>query len=138
MLQLRNRSRATVVALCAAVVSLAGCATVVEGTPQSILQGRVDKLHQRVEAAATPEAKHEAFWTTVCDADREITSGRPAHIPDWERDPLAEQYNEAVRVYWMHLVDADYSGKNSQFPLMRVVEDMANQLDGREPCDFRR
>lgn len=140
MSQLYRRSRKGIVAMAACLMLFVsvGCSAAVMGEPQSMLQNRVDLLHQRVDAATTPDAKHEAFWTTVCDTTREITSGRPAHINDWDRDLLAELYSEAVRVYWMQLADAEHSGKNGQFPLMKAIEDMANQLAGRETCDFRR
>ncbi len=134
----RIRPSVAVATACAALLTAVGCASTVAGEPQSLMARYVERLHDNVELANSPEEKHEAFWTTVCDTEREIKADRPDHLADWERDLFAERYNEETRLYWMQLADPDNFGENGQFPLNRLVEDMANQMDNRESCDFRR
>lgn len=134
----RIRPSVAVATACAALLTVVGCASTIAGQPQSLITGYVERLHDDVESANSLEGKHEAFWTTVCDTEREIEAGRPDYLPDWERDLIAERYTEETRLYWMQLADPDNFGENGQFPLDRLVEDMANQLANRESCDFRR
>ena len=134
MSQLRNRSRKTVatVAVCfAAFASLVGCSTVVEGTPQSMLQGRVDRLYHQVESVGSPEAKYEAYWAEVCDTEREFEATQPPDA-EWKGDALSSHYVEAALEYYWQLTDA------KQMPEDAIIRDAARFMAGRDTCDFKR
>lgn len=134
MLQLQSRSRATsaIVAMCfMALVAGVGCSTVVEGAAQSMVQIRVDRLHQKVEGADAPDAKYHAYWAEVCDSLREFEATAPPEA-EWEGDPLSNRYVGAAVDYYWQLVD---DGQLSEETMMK---DGARFLAGGDTCDFMR
>ncbi len=152
MSQLHKRSRMTAAATVGLAVLLSGigvaCANnTVSGEPQSMLQNRLERLYERVEAAHTPEAKYYAYWSDVCDTTREFEDNRPAYIEEWEPDEVALRYDQAVFEYYKQLIDYDHVGKDSQLPDMAVAHDLNRFLmtpRGSETrnsfvvCDFMR
>lgn len=132
MSQLRNRSRAILACatlIVAVLLACVGCSDAINGKPTSILDNRVQQLHQRVESASNAEARYRAYWSDVCQTQRELKATQPIEA-DWEGDELSSRYFDVVVEYYFQLVD------DNKLPDDAVARDGGRFIAGRDTCDF--
>jgi hypothetical protein len=117
-----------IVTLCLVLV---GCSATVQGTPQSLVDVRMEQLIQKVDQEVTPETKRKMLWAEACNVHRELEASRPKDA-EWNGDPLALQFDvELLDYYWM-LVES------GQITTEVFGIDFARFINGREMCDFMR